>query len=416
MQLLRSDGQAPACATLTLVAALLLSTPVQARDCPSKLPAHLWEVTDSLSIGAEVRAFYVGMDVGDDLPISAKSAGSWDNAFMAGLRTSLLWTPFEDWSLTWEGEARYKRPGWSNSAVRGLDGRLWQLYVGFDHAPWEVSAGLQIMNFGMSSMLDQRFVALRADFKADLFSVGAFGGVTMEQMTRNSTNCLWVRYTSATTGWRVLSHDLDNLVAGATFTWKGFRPWRFQSMYLWSRPALEAQRSHALVAWFGGPLIPRYVTLDLEPAVVITADEKVMGSLVGEVRVTLPQVLDSAPVLRLAAGSAFGYSQEQRFMPVYENLSWGYLKRYSLYEGHLFQARLDWDATEWLRPSARYVAQTFDFSSQLTSDEMDAGIELNLHEVYWLVLSYVGLNLVGPNAPSHGFYAELRVVFGADTF
>lgn len=401
-----------------LLSTLLLvwAAPVAARDCPSKLPSHLFEVTDSLSIGAEVRAFFVGLNVGEGLALTAGDLDEWDSAFLGGLRTSLLWTPFDDWSLTWEGEARYKYPGWENRPVPGLDGRLWQLYVGYDHEPVEVSAGMQIVNFGMSSMLDQRFVALRGEFKADMFTAGLLAGVTMEEMTRNASNCLWVRYTSETTGWRTLSHELDNAIAGATFTWKGFRPWRFQSAYFWARPSWEKQRSHNLVAWIGGPLIPRILSLDLEPAVMLSDSQRVMGSLVGELRFTLPALLGSSPTLRLAAGSAFGYDDDVRYMPVFENLSWGYLKRYSLYEGHLLQARFDWDVLDWLRPSARYVAQTFNFTKERSSDELDAGMEFNVNEVYWLVLSYVGLNLVGPYQPSHGLYAELRVVFGDGTF
>lgn len=386
-----------------------------ARDCPSKLPSHLFEVTESLSLGAELRAFYVGMELGDGMPMSAQHKGEWDNAFLSGLRLSALWSPWTDWSLTVEGEVRYKHPGWKDNPVPGLDGRPWQAYVEYNKKPWDVTAGLQILNFGMSSILDQRFLALSAEYSADLFTVGAFGGATLEDMSRNASNCLWVRYTSATTGWRTLSHEMENFVGGATFTWKGFRPWRFQSMYLYSRPSVNLQRSHAVVAWLGGPLVPKYVSLDIEPTFLVANEERIMGSLVGEVRITLP-ILSTPPVLRLAAATPLGYSDEHRYMPVYENLSWGFLKRYSLYEGHLFQGRLDWDATPWLRPMARYVAQTFNFTEEQTSDELDAGVELNFNEVYWLVLSYVGLNLAGSLEASHGVYVEARVVFGDGTF
>ncbi|MGC9042767.1 MAG: hypothetical protein ACP5KG_02800 [Myxococcota bacterium] len=39
-----------------------------ARECPSKLNAHNFDITDTLSLGAEVRLFYLGVDVGENLP------------------------------------------------------------------------------------------------------------------------------------------------------------------------------------------------------------------------------------------------------------------------------------------------------------------------------------------------------------
>ncbi|GEM_PF-4208664 len=400
---------------LLLLVVLLTANLASARDCPSKLPAQLWDVTDTLSIGAELRGFYVGMKPGDGLPISASEKESWDSMFLAGLRTSLLWTPFEDWSLTWEGEARYKNPGWENRPVPGLDGRLWQLYVAYDGRPVSAAAGLQIVNFGMSSIIDQRFIAARVDYSGDLFSIGMFGGATMEFLTRNASNCLWVRYTSATTGWRTLSHDLDNFVAGAQFSYKGLRPWRAQALYLWAYPSMEHHRSHALVGNFGGPIVRKSISMDIEPALLLDHQNRVMGSVTGEVRWHIP-IFSVPPLLRLAAASAFGYSASAPFAPVYENLSWGLLKRYSLFEGHLFQGRLEWNPREWVRPTVRYVAQTFNFTKEQSSDELDAGVEFKIAEPYWLLLSYVAMNVVGPHQPSHGVYFEARAVLGADTF
>ena len=66
-------------------------------------------------------------------------------------------------------------------------------------------------------------------------------------------------------------------------------------------------------------------------------------------------------------------------------------------------------------PFVTYVVrfQEPSLASANTGDELDAGIEVNLEDLYKLQVAYVAANLAGPHRASHMCFVELRVVLGS---
>jgi hypothetical protein len=389
------------------------------------MQAHPYQLSEKLSLGAELRLFYIGMDFGDGMPLS-EVVDDFDNALLLGTRLSLNWYPTDFLTIVLEPEFRYKSRGWEE--WDGFNRRLWQGFLAFDFGRFQTTLGMQLFSFGQGAALDDRFLGASFGFDHKKVGFSVFGGLTYDGLRRSGTNCLFEEYTSTTAAWKTISHNLgENFAVGATFSLKVLRPWRMILLYLLSFPHFEHLRSHTIALDVGGPLKPQVASLHLEPLLFIDDQAKVMLGLVGDLRLHL-HFLGKEPLLRIGAASSFLDTPEQRLRPVFENLSWGFLKRYSLYHGFIGMARLDWTfevkgkrALATLKPFAHYYIQRFDFKkhSQKTNellyltDELDAGIAIGVNRLYNFVVAFVGLNLASDyEEPSLGAYVEARIVFG----
>jgi hypothetical protein len=93
----------------------------------------------------------------------------------------------------------------------------------------------------------------------------------------------------------------------------------------------------------------------------------------------------------------------------FENLSYGLIRRFNLFQGHVVRARFAWQVLEYVRVFADYLVA---FPHDGLDDELDVGLWLQLNDLYRLNLAYVGLNLAGEPEASHAVYAEVRIVIG----
>lgn len=389
-----------------------------ARECPSKLNAHNFDITDNLSLGAEIRMFYLGMDVGENLPISGVE--KFDNNYFGGLRLSMTYYPLSELSVIVEGELRYKNPGWTEN--NGFSGRPWQGYVGYDSEHLYANAGLQIFQFGTAALLDERFIGIEGGYKDKDFEISLLWGVTHNWLLRSTSNCLWIKYTSQTEGWKTISSDFRNYILGLKGGLKVFRPHQIQIIYLYSHPTFEELQSNAFSLYAKGPVIRKRLSYVIEPVFIVPAKIYNRGSeiksnvfgIVSELRLHLP-VFEREPLLTLGTATVLNDVEEKAINPVYENLSWGFLKRYSLRQGHIGEIKFSWEILPFLKPFANYYLQSTDYTAQKSSDELDAGLMFEFMKgLISLNTSFVALNMSGPYSPSYGAYIELRTIIGKE--
>lgn len=383
------------------------------RECPSKLNAHNFDITDTLSLGAEIRLFYLGVDVGENLPVSGVE--SFDNNYFGGLRLSLTYFPITELSVVLEGEIRYKNPGWVTN--EGFSGRPWQGYVSYDSGALFINGGLQIFQFGTAALLDERFIGLEGGYKHKDFELSILWGVTHNWLLRSTSNCLWVRYTSQTEGWKTISSDFRNYIFGLKYGLKILKPHQFQILFLYAHPSFEELQSNGISLYAKGPIIKKRLSYVLEPLLLFNHFDSgyaTIPALVSEIRYHIP-ILENEPLLVMGFATVLIDTEEKRINPVFENLSWGYLKRYSIRQGHIGEIKLQWDVTKNIKPYINYYIQSTDFSSKEASDEMDTGIIFEFMKgLITLNTSFVALNMAGPYLPSYGAYVELRTIIGKE--
>jgi hypothetical protein len=439
----RGARRASAWATAAALAtALAVPTAALGRDCPTTCAGHMWSIGDTLELGAELRAFYFGISVGGtngarrpgDLPTARPDTDfrdgqpaerAFENNVLLALRPVLFWYPTDGLTIAVENELRFRWPGWEENvfpgtdfAIAGLDARTTSLFLEYEASGVTVTAGLQPFAFGTSAVLDQRFIGLSVAYEHRVFTLAAFGGVTMRHLMRNAGHSMWMTYTSATNGWKFLSNDpSENWAAGLTFSLRNVRPFRLQLLYLFSSPSVTSLQSHVVALHFAGPIVRRFLSFALEPLLFVApngpdGDADVLPGVVAELRARLGDH-DLAPDLEIGGASSFlhDHGAERRFVSAYENLSWGLIQRFNLEQGHLLFARARWHPSEHVGLFADYTMAFPDGGDSLT-DELDVGAWLQVNDLYRLRLAYVGINLASSLEPSHGVYAELRVVIG----
>ncbi len=385
-----------------------------ARQCPSKLPSHMFQVLDSLELGAEFRAFYFGASVAEGLPSSLDDGTvDFQHNMMLGLKPAAAWYPLDGLTFSVEAEARFAKPGWEEKTPKGFDFRLSQAIAEYDPGDYRITAGLQAFSFGTAALLDQRFVGLSAEYRTKLFNVSLFSGVTSRKFMRSVSNCMWMKYASDNIGWKTMSPRIwNNMVAGLTTSFKGIRPFRLMAMYLLSYPReLETLQSHAFSVEFAGPIVKRYLSFTFDAIGFLDHGNQFLPGFVMEMRARAGKK-ESAPRFKLGLASSFGESDEHRIMSPYENLSWGLIRRYSLYNGHVAYVGAAWPFVEHVKPFVHYYAQSFKLSSDDFEDELDMGLDLSIGDLYRLRMAYVAINLASDRQTSNAFYAELRIVIG----
>ncbi len=410
----RQGGLPRVALALALALAPLWAAPADARTCCSKLATHLWEATDTLEIGAEPRAFYFGAHVGGGLPSSSASAGEvFEHNLFLGLRPLVNWFPLDKLSFTFEAGLRYKNPGWKENPIPGFSPRLLQALVAYDTSLVSITAGIQAQVFGNAAVLDQRFLGLNLDHKNDWVSLSLFGGLFARHLMRNAADCYWMRYASDTIGWKTVSSaPLQNRMAGVIVGVRKVKPAQLKLLYLYVQPSVAYLESHVWSVSLTGPLWQPYIRFDFE----VLAQLKEGGSFLPAAVALLTSRFGKtgkAPRLTVGAANSFGETEERRLAPVLENLSWGMVRRFTLFDGHIFTAQARWPLHEHIKPFADYFFQTPDSSFDHPNDELDLGAWVQINDRYRLRLAYVGMNLAGDFSPSHAFYAELRLIVGS---
>lgn len=374
----------------------------RARDCSSKLQNNLWEPRDFIALGAELRVFYLGARVGGGLPKSESSAGTWQHDPAGGLRLAVNLFPVSGLSVLGELDL----------STSGSHVRPTQALVEYDAGSWAVTGGLQTLSFGSGALLDQRFIALDARLQTSAIGIEAFGGITHRLLMKSATNCIYVGYTAHTQGWRTLEHPLhENLAAGAVLSLHAVSPMSLQALYLLSWPGIEQLRSHAVALSLSGPILGQRLAFSLEPLMLVDHDQRALPGVVVQLR--------SRPVrglnLKVGAAISFRRGEELDLSPVYENLSWAPLQRFTLHQGRVLMGRVSYRVHRFVKPFAGYAFrfQEASLGSENTGDELDAGVELRISNLYRLRASYIATNLAGPHAPSHAGFLELRLLMGA---
>ncbi len=100
---------------ILVVSLILPGFVASARECPSKLPSHMFQVLDSLELGLEFRSFYFGAAVGDGLPSSDEDPDrDFQNNLMLALKPAAAWFPVDGLTLSFEAEVRFAYPGWDD--------------------------------------------------------------------------------------------------------------------------------------------------------------------------------------------------------------------------------------------------------------------------------------------------------------
>jgi hypothetical protein len=407
----RQRGGLGAAAVLAAAASVTLApAPAAARDCPSLLQGHLFELGDTVELGFEIRAFYLGLSAGEGLPTSRPDGGRrWTDHVLTGLRTLVYWYPADGLTLGLEDEIRYRWPGWFDRAAPGLDHRPVQLFLAWESRGAEVVVGLQPFAFGTGAALDQRFVGASFGVRSRVIAFASFGGATMRHFMRNAANSMWMSTTSDTNGWKLLSQDLgENWVAGVTASLRFLRPYRLEALYLFSRTGYEHLRSHVVAVHAAGPIVRGALSFVVEPLLMIDERGLALPALVAELRAVLGAG-ERAPTLLVAGATALRHDDDRRFDSPFENLSWGAIRRFNLFQGHLARLRFAWPLHERFRA---YVDWVVAVPGRAIEDELDAGVEVRVSDLYRLTLAYVGANLVDSALPSHAVYVEARVIVG----
>lgn len=145
-----------------------------------------------------------------------------------------------------------------------------------------------------------------------------------------------------------------------------------------------------------------------------TGSNYTVYGIVAEMRYHIP-LFKREPQLGAGIATVVNSVPESAIIPVFENLSWGYIKRYSLHQRHIGKAEVIWRLSDYFNPYARYFVQSEDLSSRDTSDELDAGIILEFKKgLITLNTAFVALNMVGSYLASYGVYIELRTIIGRE--
>ncbi|MCD6335209.1 MAG: hypothetical protein J7M27_07755 [Candidatus Latescibacteria bacterium] len=395
-----------------------VSSRVSAKECDSKLAAHMHEFFDGgLYLGAEWRTFYVFTPSGEDDPKGdglGQGGRYEEHHFLTGLRLSSEWLMADAWTFVFEGDLRYRDPGWKDELIAGLPEfrpQLRQITLEYNASPFQMVVGQQMLTFGSSALLDQWVVSAVGQMKTRTLNWTVFGGTTNPNTLAMQQSCLWGKITEHRHKWKGLS-DSDfgeSRVFGSTISLKTLRPYRVKMLYLFSDPERKADRSHALALHASGPLI-KGATWKAEPMALYNDDGDVLAGLVTQVG--LRGGIGSGRL-----GATVGYAgpvvrpKDVFFSAVYENLVWGKRQRYSLHDGHLGMVKLDGKIHEAFQPFVHYFIQADPADeAEDRSDELDAGLKFRYGESYMFEVSYAGLNVCCGDAPDHGMYAGMRIL------
>lgn len=388
--------------------ALLLGLAAQAKDCPSKLPSHTVNLGDWGEVGAELRAMSVAMDPGDQLATDAEDG--FDLAYFGGLRGFAALYPSSSVTVVLEPETRYKNPGWEDQKIPGFwPMRINQALVAYEGEALEGQVGIQGLTWGSGALLDTRAMALRGEYGNKQLQVGLFAGMSQDAMLRNGPGCLWTRYATVGGRWKKLSDSMnENKLAGLDLSLKHWKPWKVKAIYLGSFTEDPTFAQHAVAVSVAGPLVAERASLVFEPVLTWGADRDVSAGAVAQLRLSPGS---DAPELHVGIG--LNAVEEHPVTSVWESLSWGYLRRYSLHDGQLARLALRWKASDAIAPKIEYHLAAHSLADGPDGDELDVGAVWTINSKHTAYFGMSALDLAGPYDPSWGGFLELRLVAGS---
>ncbi|MBN2797645.1 MAG: hypothetical protein JXX28_00710 [Deltaproteobacteria bacterium] len=390
---------------LPLLAAL--AAPAQARDCPSHVGNHTVAVTDTLAVGAEARLIGVGVAPSEGLLEAQREP--WDHEAMAGLRGLVEWYPSDLFGAVLEGEVRYRTGGWQENTIPGLDPfRANQAFLELYTGALETRVGLQHVSFGSTALLDSRMMGARLELGTRPIAFSLFGGAVLREMLRSGDGCLWYHYQADRIAWKSLSNEMgDNVLVGGTFQGKR-RGVRLRGLYLLSLSRNEDVAGQGASLSIAAPLAGSALGLTVEPLAWKNGEEPWTP---GAMAVLRWRVWDAKDAVQLRVGTALALPSADATAPrpVYENLSWGALRRYSLHDERLGMMDAVWPVHGWVEPQLAWYLQS---DGAALSDELDLGALWTVGGKHTVKTSAVLLDLAGEAPASPGVHLEFRGVIG----
>jgi len=400
------------------LSALLLSSSLwsglaEAKDCPSKLPSHTKEITDTLEMGVELRTIGVALAPGEGtaIPEAIDPDASVDVSLMAGLRFLTYYYPTDFLTFTFEPEMRGKMPGWDEENIQGFwPMRLNQAMVELETGDVESALGIQTIAWGTNALLDIRGMGAKSGYSNSHVAVEGFAAMTQKPMLRNGPSCLWERYTLGRYEWKDISSTMsDNRIVGGTISYKDLKPWKLKALYFYSDTTADDTDGHFFSANITGPLIKKRLSLMVEPVLTLNSDGDIKAGSIGMFRMSL---FDGKHAPRGRIGFATNFTEDP-VASIWENLSWGYLRRYSLHDENLATMRIQIPFHDNVRAQLNYNAASSSFADGVDSDELNAGFLFDWSSLITVNLSAVALDVVGDPEPSLGGYLEMRLIGGS---
>ena len=370
-----------------------------ARNCPSNINSNLHEINDYVEFGDELRLFYFGID----------NNGTFESSYLSGLKLLLNIYPTENLAIVGEIDLRYKNTGWYDDISKDFKFRLNQAFLEYDNGNFSITPGIQFFTFSSAAVLDQRFMGLSAGYNNPYLELNLFAGTTKKDMMKSSINCLWQRYNDENDSWRIISGNMKNIAAGLSLSVKKLNPYFLQSLFLLSKTEIEQQKSLSFSIAGGGPIIKRKLSFTGDLIAFWNYDNYFLPGVV--VQITGSPFGYDMPILKTGVAKSFRYTDQYRLSPVFENLTWGIIKRYSIHNNNIVYSELDWQINDKIKPYVHYYYQTDDFNNGKKSNETDAGFILRVFDKYSFNVAYVGLDLFDNKRLQNAFYFETRLIF-----
>ena len=417
----------------------LAALPVQAKNCPSKLPANLRQVGEKeLYWGLEFRmgSYFVQET---DVTTSPSKTTNLFNGFGA-VRSIVDFTPEEDFdwiNFYFEGELKQRHNvrncnKWSIKYGDGYDlvPQLRGLSASIDKFDATIKVGRQNLVFGTQAVLDNFFDALVVKKKLSKnFKAQFFAGVLATELTRETLGCGYEQYYEKRKAWKRLcsANYGDYSMAGFSLKYKGFRPHKLSLLDIFQYSRLDVDQedlsasypenlsTNFLSLFAMGPLFGSESTF--YDAEVIGAYKIYDNKLIPAISMGIRQrfKLGSATLVLhpLYSGSFTPKDENIHFASLFEGYDVGSRQRYGLYDGQIFSmiVRLKYKS---VRLFTGYHYHTNRNPTESIDDELEAGFSWFImgKQKYQLRAIYSLINLAAGELPmSHGARVVLRLIY-----
>jgi hypothetical protein len=385
---------------------LLLSGEVLSKDCPSKLPSNLNEY-DSFAWGVEGRLLYNGIP-GD----KSGSNGYNYHKLKFGIKSEL--DLFLSDNSTIVAEIDYKQHNRGNKSPNnsGETLRANQFLYDYDTDKLSSIAGLQMHSYSSSILIDQRFIGESLTIKKDRFNAGIFVGASQKDMFRALNNSFFHSYSKTYQSWKSpISNKVENYAIQLHYSYLKYRPFKIKGYFLSSLPQKESLRSNALAIMIAGPIKKRTWSFHFEGMVFENSQHDILPGMLLSSRIQPVSWLE----LDVGLLTKISSDKQKKINPIYENIAWGIIKKYSIYSDHVAKLKIDFKVNDAIKPFIHYYAQSTNFSTGDLTDELDTGLEYNFKgfrkKDYFLRLSYIYLEFAGDKKNKSGIHGEFRIIF-----
>ncbi|MDA3862587.1 MAG: hypothetical protein PF689_01830 [Deltaproteobacteria bacterium] len=416
----------------------LSAQPVLAKNCPSKLAAHLKQVGEKeLYWGLEFRLGNYHILEKDPTSDNDKFFDL-HRGFMA-LRTNVDYSPAAWLNFFFEGEVKIRNEvencnNWAiplNNKFEFIP-QLRQVNTNINKWDFNFTLGRQNLVFGTQAVLDNFFDAVkiskywRGKLKLELFA-GAFA----TEIARETLGCGYEQFYENRGAWKRLcsANYGDYLLFGAQakLRYKWLRPHRISmlSIVQWSRNDVEPELlspeypenfTANFTALHGtGPFFTTKLRYTAE---LITSTKIPSGKVIPAAVFGLKYRLNLGKGTRLVflpyyTGS-FSQDDHNNFAPLFERYDLGMRQRYGLYNGHIYSFMLKFKHKRSFRIHTGYHYRTNNFVSQNLDDEIEAGFTwfYKGNTKYQFRTFYSVINVFAGKTPiSHGIRFVLRIIY-----